>query len=95
MQFDAEWDTAYRHATRRLMIEAEEALRDKANFGEVDCTRHPELAKSVSVANVPCVAYYRNGKLIAALVGAEQNVRARLERVLRDEPIGYKDGFDR
>ena len=38
------------------------------------------------------VAYYLDGKLVAALIGTGQNVLGRLERVLRGEPIGYKDG---
>jgi thioredoxin-like negative regulator of GroEL len=76
------------------MLEAEEALVDQVNFGEVDCDRDRELAKSIPVLNVPTVAYYRDGGLIVALIGAQQNIRARLERVLRGEPIGYKDGFD-
>jgi hypothetical protein len=42
--------------------------------------------------NVPLVAYYRDGRLVAALIGADQDVKARLERVLWGEPIGYNDG---
>jgi thioredoxin-like negative regulator of GroEL len=93
VHFDAEWDSRYRPVVHRRMLDAEEALADQVNFGEVHCESNPELAKSVPILNVPSVAYYRNGTLIAALIGAEQNVRARLERVLRGESIGYKDGL--
>lgn len=94
VHFDAEWDVAYRPITRRLMLKAEEVLIDHVNFGEVECGSNRQLANSIPIPNVPCVAYYRNGRLIAALVGAEQNIRARLERIVRGEPIGYKDGLD-
>jgi thioredoxin-like negative regulator of GroEL len=93
--FDAEWDVAYRPVLRRRMrmLEAEELLADQVNFGEVDCDTNLDLAESIPIPNVPSVVYYRNGELIVALVGAEQNVRARVERVLRGESIGYKDGL--
>jgi thioredoxin-like negative regulator of GroEL len=90
--FDAEWDVAYRPVLRRRILEAEEVLADQVNFGEVDCA-NLDLAESIPIPNVPSVVYYRNGELIAALVGAELNVRARVGRVLRGESIGYKDGL--
>jgi thioredoxin-like negative regulator of GroEL len=64
------------------------------NFGEVDCDADGELAKSIPVLNVPLVAYYRRGQLVAALIGNEQNVLERLRRMMRDESIGYKDGSE-
>jgi thioredoxin-like negative regulator of GroEL len=88
IHFDAEWDTNYRTIVRRKMEEAEQALGEQVNFGEVDCDLAPDLAKSVPVLNVPSVAYYRKGVLIAALVGTEQDVRGGLERILRGEAIG-------
>jgi thioredoxin-like negative regulator of GroEL len=88
IHFDAEWDRNHRTVVRRKMEEAEQVLGEQVNFGEVDCDLAPELAKSVPVLNVPSVVYYREGKLIAALVGAEQDVRDSLERILRGEPIG-------
>jgi hypothetical protein len=63
-------------------------LGHRANFGEVDSDTDPELAKSIPVPNVPLVAYYRDGKLIGALVGAGQDVRAQIERTLLGEAIG-------
>ncbi len=87
IHFDAEWDTNYRAIVRHKMEEAEHVPGEQVNFGEVDCDLAPELAKSVSVLNVPSVAYYRKGVLIAALVGTEQDVRGGLERILRGEAI--------
>jgi thioredoxin-like negative regulator of GroEL len=95
VHFDAVWDVGYRPMTRQLMLDAEAILADNANFGEVDCDSDSELAKSIPVLGVPMVAYYRDGRLVAALLGSQQNIRARLEGVLRGEPIGYKDGFDK
>jgi hypothetical protein len=92
VHFDADWDANLRERTRRTMIEAEAALGDRANFGEIDCDANVELARAIPVGNVPLVAYYRHGKFVAALIGAGQNVRDRLERLLRGEEIGYEDG---
>lgn len=65
-----------------------------SQLGEVDCDRDIELAKSVRPLNVPAVAYYLDGKLVTVLTGFRQNVRGRLERLLRGKQIGYKDGMD-
>jgi thioredoxin-like negative regulator of GroEL len=90
VHFDAEWDKNYRTILRPKMEEAEQALGEQINFGEVDCDLAPELAKSIPVLNVPSVVYYRDGKVIAAVVGAEQDVLGNLERILRGEPIGAR-----
>ena len=47
---------------------------------------------SLPLGNVPTVAYFRDGRLVAALIGSNQDVTARTQRVLRGEPIGYNDG---
>jgi thioredoxin-like negative regulator of GroEL len=87
IHFDANWDANYRAVTRGAMADAEQVLAGRVNFGEVDCDSDPELAQSIPILNVPSVAYYRDGKLVGALIGAEQNVRLHLERVLRGDPI--------
>jgi hypothetical protein len=74
------------------MLEAEAVLGEQANLAEIACDANVELAKSIPVLNVPLVTYYRHGKLVAALIGADQNVLARTVRVLRGEKIGYRDG---
>jgi hypothetical protein len=88
IHFDAEWDTTYRTIVQRKMEDAQQALGEQVNFGEIDCDLAPELAKSVPVLNVPSVAYYLKGVLIAAVIGTEQDVRGGLERTLRGETIG-------
>jgi thioredoxin-like negative regulator of GroEL len=95
VHFDADWDTAYRPPTRQRMREAAEALGERANFAEVGVDAEPDLARSIPLLNIPTVAYYRDGKLVAALIGSGQNVQERVERLLRGESIGYKDGTDR
>jgi len=87
IHFDANWDAKYRAVTRSAMADAERVLADRVNFGEVDCGNDPELAQSIPILNVPSVAYYRDGKLVGALIGADQNVRLHLECVLRGDPI--------
>jgi len=87
IHFDANWDAKYRAVTRSAMANAEQVLAGCVSFGEVDCDSDPELAKSIPILNIPSVAYYREGKLVGALISASQNVRLHLERVLRGDPI--------
>ena len=94
IHFDAEWDTEYRPIVHSKMREATDALVGHANFGEVDCDHNSELARSIRILNVPAVAYYLNGSLVAVLVGVRQNVHERLERLLRTETTGYEDGLN-
>jgi thioredoxin-like negative regulator of GroEL len=84
--FDAEWDIDHRSAIRREMLVAEEALGDRANFGEVDSDECKELAKSIPILNVPSVVYFIKGTVMLILIGAEQNVRATLEHLLQSTP---------
>ncbi len=93
IHFDAHWNVGHRPVMRRQMQEAEEALSEQCNFGEIDCDRDTPLAKAVRLPGIPAVAYYLEGNLVALLLGIRQNVRARIERVLRGEPIGYEDGL--
>ena len=93
IHFDAEWDMAYRGRARQRMEEAERSFGARVRFAEVDIDREPELARSIPIMNVPAVAYYRDGRLVAALTGADQNVRGRVARVMRGESIGYDDGL--
>jgi thioredoxin-like negative regulator of GroEL len=94
VHFDAAWDVSHRPIVRQKLRDAEQCLGESVNFGEVDCDENADLAASIPVTSVPLVAYYRNGRLVAALVGQKQNVQLRLERLLRGESIGYKDGAD-
>ena len=91
VHFDAEWDVGHRTIIHLKMIEAAEVLAEHVNFGEVDCDREVELAKSIRVLNVPTVAYYVDGNLAGVLVGARQNILGRLERLLRGEQIRHDD----
>ena len=93
VHFDAAWDVEYKPIAHRSMSKAAEVLAEHVNFGEVDCDREVELAKSIRVLNVPTVAYYLNGDLVGVLGGA-QNILGRLERLLRGEQIGYNDGLN-
>ena len=87
IHFDANWYANYRAVTRSAVADAEQVHGEHVNFGEVDCDSDPELAKSIPIINVLSVAYYRHGNLVSALIGANQNVRLQLERVLSGDPI--------
>ena len=82
IHFDTVWDVSYRTSMRNTMKYAEQMLGENVNFGEVDCDKSPELAGSIPVLNVPLVAYYRDGKLVASVIGANQDVRENLEGIL-------------
>ena len=92
IHFDAEWDVGHRPLVRRAMLEAAQVFGDRVNFAEVDVDSEAKLAGSIHLLNVPAVAYFRGGRLVATLIGSNQNVVARVERVLNEEPIGYQDG---
>ncbi len=94
VHFDASWDVGHRPGVQRRMLEAHAAFGDRVSFAEVDIDAEVDLAKSLPIGNVPTVAYYVDGVLIAALIGANQNVKERVARLLRGESIGYKDGTD-
>jgi len=71
--------------THRAMADAEPVLAKRVNFGKwiVTVTR----TGKVPILNVPFVAYCRDGELVAALIGASQNVRLHSERILRATPF--------
>jgi thioredoxin-like negative regulator of GroEL len=94
LHFDTEWDVGGRPLMRLIMAAIMKEFPEGVNFGEVDCDVDVEPAKGIPVWNVPLVAYYRQGKLVAALVGMGQNVRERLRRVMKDEFIGHRDGTE-
>jgi hypothetical protein len=73
------------------------ALRygDTVVFGEIDTDEESERATEILTparVGVPAVAYYRNGVLMAVLAGANQDVEARVGRLLDGKAIGYNDG---
>ena len=65
IHFDASWDEDHRANTRRVMADAEQVLAEHVNFGEVDCDRDPELAKSIPILNVPSVVYFWTASWLA------------------------------
>jgi thioredoxin 1 len=91
IHFDAPWDN-YRRQIQAKMLLAQEHFGDKVAFGEIDIDVDFELAEELALRDVPTVAYYRNGELIAALVGASQDIEARIIRLLANETIGNDDG---
>lgn len=94
IHYDADWDVGYRSGVRSRMLEATEAFGEYVNFAEVDIDAERELAKALPILNVPTVAYYVEGRLAAALIGADQNIKERVARLLRGEEIGYIDGTE-
>ena len=77
---DAEWDR-YCDQVRAKMLTAEEDLHEFAAFGEIDCDTQGDLCKSLGVANVPCIAYFREGRLVVMRVGVNQDIRDQTELI--------------
>jgi hypothetical protein len=93
--FDAPaWNMTYRLGTAERFAAAAAALGDRAALGfvDVDGPDEVEMCKALPVLNVPLIAYYREGLLVAALIGIGQDVAARVTAVIEGRPIGYKDG---
>jgi len=85
IHFDAEWDGANRAITRRQMQLAEIQFGTDAAFAEIDIDVDLEIALEIGISNVPAIAYFFDGKLVKALAGAVQDVRARIEMLRRDQ----------
>ena len=90
--FDAPWDLGPGALIRPLFEKAAGAFGGRVNFGEVNTDEFMRV-RSIPVLNVPTVAYYNAGQLIAALVGAQQDVTARTQAMLDGKRIGRKDGW--
>ena len=78
---DAAWDN-YRQQVRASMTDAEARLKEFAAFAEVDCDTEGDLCRSMGVANIPCVAYFKEGKLVEMRVGVKQDIDDRTECLL-------------
>jgi len=92
--FDAPWDVGPGAMIRPRFEKAARAFSDRVNFGEVNFDELDRVVKSVGLANVPTVAYYKDGRLIAALVSATQDVTARTQALLDGKHIGRNDGWN-
>ena len=90
--FDAPWDVGPGAIIRPLFEKAAGALNSQVNFGEVNCDEFSRV-KSIPILNVPTVAYYKGRQLIAALIGAQQDVTRRTQAMLDGEQIGRNDGW--
>ena len=91
--FDAPWDVGPGALIRPPFEKAARAFGGRVNFGEVNTDEFTRVPKSISVANVPTVAYFRGGQLVAAMVGAQQDVAARTQAMMDGKRIGRKDGL--
>jgi thioredoxin-like negative regulator of GroEL len=81
IHIDAAWDL-YRDQVRAKMRDAEADLHEFAAFAEVDCDSEHDLCIALQAANVPCVMYFREGKRVEIVVGADQNVIGKTEALL-------------
>lgn len=94
IHFDATWDVGNRPIAQCQMRLAHIRFGTEVAFAEVDVDTEADLARQAGVLNVPAIAYYRDGKFVAALLGADQDIAARINRLRCNQEIGYGDGFD-
>lgn len=92
--FDAPWDVGGGAAIRPRFERAASAFADRVNFGEVNCDEQIRVPGTIKIVNVPTVAYYKGGVLVAALIGYAQDVTGRTEAMLNGRRIGYKDRWN-
>lgn len=90
--FDAPWDVGPGAEIRPRFEKAVALFGERVNFGEINVDESARVAKSIPIVSIPNVAYFKNGRLIAALVGENQDVAARTQAVLDGAPIGRGDG---
>jgi len=90
--FDAPWDIGPGAMIRPRFERAQRAFGKQASFAQVNCDEEHDLARTLGLLNLPTVAYYRSGVLVAALIGAQQDVRARTSALIYEEPLGRQDG---
>jgi hypothetical protein len=93
--FDAPaWNMTYRLGTAERFAAAAAALGGLAALGfvDIDGPDEVEMCKALPVSNVPLIAYYRDGVLVARTIGIGQHVVARVTAVIEGRPIGRRDG---
>lgn len=76
------------------MAEAVHEFGDSVSFAEVNSDQESALCAMVGLMNVPSIAYFVDGELVATLIGADQNIRARVLRLLAGKNVAYDDGTD-
>lgn len=86
--FDASWNYTGQPLRSRVQT-ADTRFSGIANFGEVDADNAHEIAVDVHLTNVPAMAYYTDGTLVAAHVGASQDVIAQTEALIAGKTVDY------
>ena len=64
-------------------------------FAYVDSDEEQEFARSMELKNVPTVAYFRRGKLIATVIGQGQDVAGNIGKVRDGALIGTSNRLSR
>jgi thioredoxin 1 len=83
IHFWAEWN-----ASDRLIMdkwkELESTYSEKICFGAVDVDNEQmvSLFKELKIANVPTLAYYKNGELVEMIIGLRQPIKEALNSLV-------------
>jgi hypothetical protein len=94
IHIDAEWDR-YGDEVQKQMKMAAEDFSGEVALGYVDADTEGDYAREIELGNVPTVAYYRDGELVARVVGASRYLSENI-RVLKagGVPGKYEGGGD-
>lgn len=91
--FDAAWDIGPGAAIRKSLTEAVELLSEVVCFAQVDVDREPELTRWAGVLNVPAIAYCKDGRIVATLVGCFQNIYKNAISLIEGKELGFGAGL--
>ncbi|MCA9033265.1 MAG: thioredoxin family protein [Planctomycetaceae bacterium] len=86
--FDAPWNATGKPLRPRFEF-ANCEFGDQVNFAEVNTDEEMDLARAVKIEGVPSVAFYRNGVLVAAYLGASQDASAQTRALISGDDVKY------
>ena len=87
IHIDAGWDRRYREIVSDRIHSLESEFQEDVSFGYIDCDAEQENAREIGVVNVPTVAYYKERRLVAAVVGIQQDVAENIKRMRRGDTL--------
>ena len=87
IHIDARWDRRYREIVSGRIHSLEAQFQNDISFGYIDCDAEQDYAREIGVVNVPTVAYYKERRLVAAVVGIQQDVAENIKRMRRGDTL--------
>jgi hypothetical protein len=92
IHIDAKWDGG-RNIVQRQLLLIEPEMATTVCFGYVDIDLEQDLPRDLKLTNVPSLAYYKGDILIALVIGARQDARDNIRRLISGEAIDQSNIF--